>query len=75
MQSHLYCRLFGTRLSRITDDELVTTKGGFRIATSVGATLTGLGGDTLIVDDPLNAIEAYSEPSRRNANRHAYVTS
>src|SRR5262249_52208522 len=28
----------------------------------------GLGGDTLIVDDPLNASEAYSETSRRNAN-------
>jgi predicted phage terminase large subunit-like protein len=47
---------------------LVTTKGGFRIASSVGATMTGLGGDTLIVDDPLNANEAYSETSRRNAN-------
>ena len=68
MQSDLYGRLFSTRLSRITDDELVTTKGGFRIATSVGATLTGLGRDTLIVDDPLNASEAYSETSRRNAN-------
>jgi hypothetical protein len=68
MQSELYRRLFATRLSKITDDELVTTKGGFRIATSVGATLTGLGGDTLIVDDPLNANEAYSETSRKNAN-------
>jgi predicted phage terminase large subunit-like protein len=68
MQSDLYRRLFATRFSRITDGGLVTTAGGFRIATSVGATLTGLGGDTLIVDDPLNANEAYSEPSRRNAN-------
>jgi predicted phage terminase large subunit-like protein len=68
MQSELYCRLFSTRLSKITDSELVTTKGGFRIASSVGSTLTGLGGDTLIVDDPLNANEAYSEASRRNAN-------
>ena len=68
MQSELYCRLFSTRLSKITDNELVTTKGGFRIASSVGATMTGLGGDTLIVDDPLNANEAYSETSRRNAN-------
>jgi predicted phage terminase large subunit-like protein len=68
MQSDFYCRLFATRLSRITDDGLVITEGGFRIATSVGATLTGLGGDTLIVDDPLNATEAYSETSRRNAN-------
>ena len=68
MQSDLYRRLFATRLFRITDDGLVTTAGGFRLATSVGSTLTGLGGDTLIVDDPLNASEAYSEPSRRNAN-------
>src|SRR5262245_1501630 len=68
MQSDLYGRLFSTRLSGITDDELVTAKGGFRIATSVGATLTGLGVDTLIVDDPLSASEAYSETSRRNAN-------
>jgi hypothetical protein len=68
MQSELYFRLFATRLSKLTDDELVTAKGGYRIATSVGATLTGLGGDTLIVDDPLNANEAYSELSRKNAN-------
>jgi hypothetical protein len=68
MQSDFYYRIFATRLSKITEDELVTTKGGFRIATSVGATLTGLGGDTLIVDDPLNANEAYSETSRKNAN-------
>jgi predicted phage terminase large subunit-like protein len=68
MQSKWYCRLFPTRLSKITDDELVTTDGGFRVATSIGATLTGLGGDTLIVDDPLNAAEVYSEASRNNVN-------
>jgi predicted phage terminase large subunit-like protein len=68
MQSDFYCRLFATSLSKITDGELVTTEGGFRIATSVGATLTGLGGDTLIVDDPLNAIEAYSETCRKHVN-------
>jgi hypothetical protein len=68
MQSDLYQRLFATRLLKITDDELSTTQGGFRISTSVGATLTGLGGDTLIVDDPLNASEAYSETSRKATN-------
>jgi len=66
MQSDFYCRLFTTRLAKSTDDELVTTEGGFRIATSVGATLTGLGCDTLIVDDPLNATDAYSEAARKN---------
>jgi predicted phage terminase large subunit-like protein len=68
MQSAFYCRLFQTRLLKITEDELVTTKGGYRLTTSVGATLTGLGGDTLIVDDPLNANDAYSEPLRKNVN-------
>jgi predicted phage terminase large subunit-like protein len=48
--------------------ELVTTEFGYRLTTSVGATLTGLGGDTLIVDDPLNANDAYSEPLRENVN-------
>lgn len=68
MQSELYQRLFTTRLLKISEDELSTTKGGFRISTSVGATLTGLGGDTLIVDDPMNASEAFSETSRKIAN-------
>jgi predicted phage terminase large subunit-like protein len=65
MESELYCRLFATRLTKATDDELVTTAGGFRRATSVGATLTGLGADTLIVDDALSADEAYSETTRK----------
>jgi hypothetical protein len=65
MESELYRRLFATRLTKATDDELVTTAGGFRRATSVGATLTGLGADTLIVDDALSADEAYSETTRK----------
>ena len=68
MQSELYQRLFATKLLKISEDELSTTQCGFRISTSVGATLTGLGGDTLIVDDPMNASEAYSETSRKTAN-------
>jgi len=68
MESEIYRRIFNTRLEKITDDELRTTKGGFRITTSVGATLTGLGADTLIVDDPLNADETYSETARKNVN-------
>lgn len=68
MQSGLYQRLFATRLLKVSEDELSTTQGGFRISTSVGATLTGLGGDTLIVDDPMNASEAFSETSRKTAN-------
>jgi predicted phage terminase large subunit-like protein len=65
MQSEFYRRLFATRLDKATDDVLVTTVGGFRIATSVGATVTGYGGDTLISDDPLSATEAYSLTARK----------
>jgi hypothetical protein len=39
--------------------------GGSRYATSVGGTLTGRGADLIIVDDPLKAEEAMSEPARR----------
>jgi hypothetical protein len=45
--------------------ELVTTAGGSRYACSVGGSLTGRGADLIIVDDPLKAEEAMSEPARR----------
>jgi len=49
--------------------ELVTTKHGFRLATSVGGVLTGRGADFIIIDDPLRSEEALSE-SRREAVNH-----
>lgn len=67
MRSPLYRRLFpGTRISPLKDTELefMTTKGGFRLATSVGGALTGRGGSLAILDDPMNPVEAYSETSR-----------
>lgn len=47
--------------------EFVTTAGGSRYATSIGGTLTGRGADLIIVDDPLKAEEAASEPARKRA--------
>ena len=69
MESDWYCSLCPTRLEKSTENELITTKGGYRYATSVGGTLTGLGADTIILDDPLSADEARSEVSRRNVNQ------
>jgi predicted phage terminase large subunit-like protein len=68
MQSDWYCSLFPTRLIKNTEDELVTAAGGRRLARSVGSTLTGLGGDTLIIDDPLNAIDVVSDTIRNGTN-------
>jgi predicted phage terminase large subunit-like protein len=55
IQSHWYKELFpDTQIVRGQNEKnkFVTTKGGFRFATSSGGTLTGEGGDILIVDDP-----------------------
>src|SRR5271166_5578276 len=66
VKSAWYAELFpGTQWEKETAQEFVTTRGGGRYATSVGGTLTGRGGDTIIVDDPLNANEAQSEVARK----------
>jgi predicted phage terminase large subunit-like protein len=69
MRSPLYQRLFpGTRISAAKDTELevMTTARGFRYATSVGGTLTGRGGNLLILDDPLSAQDTHSERARES---------
>ena len=48
---------------------MATTKGGFRLATSVGGTLTGRGCNLAIIDDPLKASDAVSEAKREFANQ------
>ena len=54
----------GMRLARDTDREIVTTERGKRFATSVEGTLTGLGGNLIIIDDPLKLGDAMSESVR-----------
>jgi predicted phage terminase large subunit-like protein len=56
------------RISRSVEDQVITTAGGFRKATSVYGTLTGLGGDIFIIDDPLKAVDAQSDILRTNLN-------
>jgi predicted phage terminase large subunit-like protein len=70
MRSQMYKRAFGTRLSsqRPALQELVTTRRGFRFATSVGGVFTGRGADYLIIDDPLKPEEAFSESARNGVN-------
>ena len=66
IESDWYRSVFpATRWAKETGLELVTTKGGSRYAVSVGGSLTGRGGDLIIVDDPLNAAEAQSEAARK----------
>jgi predicted phage terminase large subunit-like protein len=52
------------RLDRNTDREIVTTERGKRIATSIDGTLTGLGGNLIIIDDPIKLGDAMSDAVR-----------
>ena len=48
-------------------EEIATTRGGFRLSTSVGGTLTGRGGQFIIIDDPIKAADAHSDVVRESA--------
>ncbi|WP_265031525.1 phage terminase large subunit [Wolbachia endosymbiont (group A) of Tiphia femorata] len=70
MQSSWYRALFPeVELSKDqnTKYKFQTVQRGYRIATSVGGTLTGEGGDFIIVDDPLSSAQALSETFRKRA--------
>jgi predicted phage terminase large subunit-like protein len=68
MQTDWYRRIFpNTVLPRGGSGEMDfrTTKGGGRLSTSVGGTLTGRGGDIIVIDDPIKPDEAMSEVTRK----------
>lgn len=70
MESELYQRIFpGTVLTTRTKRTLKTSAGGKRFSTTIGGAMTGMGGEWLIVDDPLNGPNAYSEALRTQANK------
>jgi predicted phage terminase large subunit-like protein len=61
MRSPRYRRLFPrTRIGKDTELEIETTARGFRLATSVGGTLTGRGGNLVIIDDPMKPQDSES---------------
>ncbi len=65
IESAWYRALFpGTIICKNAEIEIVTSAQGMRLATSVGGTLTGRGGNIIIIDDPLNANNATSEAER-----------
>ncbi len=70
MTSRWYRRIFSTRLGaqRQAVQEFVTTRQGYRLATSNGGVLTGRGADIILIDDPLKPEEALSDTQRQAAN-------
>ncbi len=57
------------RIARSLENEVSTTARGFRKATSVYGTLTGLGGDIFIIDDPQKPVDAQSDAQRNGLNQ------
>jgi predicted phage terminase large subunit-like protein len=51
-----------------TKSKYRTPEGGLRYSTSTGGTVTGMGGDIIVIDDPQNPQLARSEVERTNAN-------
>jgi predicted phage terminase large subunit-like protein len=71
VESRWYRRAFpATKIGpyKNSETEIEFTARGFRLATSVGGTLTGRGGDIIVIDDPLKPDDAYSEAKRNAAN-------
>ena len=59
-----------TRISRTknTELEVLTTRNGSRLAGSLEGSVTGRGGDYVIIDDPLKPMDALSDSKRERVN-------
>jgi len=77
MNSDMYKRIFPRtriRKSRSAVHDFETTASGGRLATSTGGTLTGRGGEFIIIDDPIKPDEVVSELVREAANEWFFST-
>ena len=63
----LWGHRFKFREDQNTKTKFDTSAGNSRLATSVGGSLLGIGGDVVIIDDPHNVEQAESEAERRTA--------
>lgn len=69
VESNWYQRIYPKmEISRSVDSDVYSTSRGFRKATSIYATLTGLGGDCFIIDDPQKPVDAQSDTQRNRLN-------
>jgi hypothetical protein len=72
MLSSWYRRAFpfgGLNPAKLAEGEFETLAGGYRLSTSVGGTLTGRGGNFIIIDDPIKPQDAHSEPRRQSVKQ------
>ncbi len=72
VESEWYKRMSGIKLSQDQNQktQFANTKQGNRLAVSTGGTVTGRGGNVIIIDDPANPEQAMSDVERTRANRY-----
>lgn len=69
IESEWYQKLFpNVNISKMTEGKIATDQGGFRYAVSIGGSITGIGGDFIIIDDPIKPEDANSVIKRESAN-------
>lgn len=72
IESPWYRASFGSSFSMTIDENLKSqysnNKGGRRVTTSTDATVTGEGGNRIILDDPHNALEVESDTQRKSVH-------
>lgn len=72
ISSNWYQKRWGNRFQLVGDQNtkgrFENSKSGYRIATSVGGSATGEGGNVLTIDDGNNALEGESDVKRQNTN-------
>lgn len=69
VESDWYRKVFPqVKVLKSNETEFVTDQGGYRYATSVGGTLTGRGGDFIIIDDPIKPEDTLSDKMRQSTN-------
>jgi predicted phage terminase large subunit-like protein len=77
VESEWYRPLFPQmQLSRFknTELEVLTSRYGYRLGTSIDGSLTGRGGDIIIIDDPLKPADALSASRREYVNEWFFNT-
>jgi len=62
------------RVKRATEVEVETSQRGFRRSVSLGGSVTGMGGDILIIDDLMKAADATSPLKREEARDYIDIT-
>lgn len=69
-----YGHLFEFKSDQNNKTDYQNNKGGDRVSTSVGGTITGQHAHLILIDDPVNPKQAASEVERENANEWADKT-